>query len=291
MPRPGRRKGRVATWQLGTGQLRAHRRAAAAGGGGGRRAGRAAGGEPVVDVGCGTGNAALLAAERGAPVTGVDPAQRLIDVAAATAERARAGRGVRRRRGGLAARSKTTSADVVLSVFGVIFAPDPQAAAAEIAQSDGAGRPDPDRRLDPGGTRSPGRSAITRRDDGRDHRPAAEPRRRSPGTSAERWRSCSTPTASIGRAHRAHDRLRGALRPTSSCESEAENHPHRGSRPGPLLEEAGRVEELRATACSDLRERPTRTRTASGSPAATWSPRSAAVAGERCRSGRRCGRS
>jgi len=31
-------------------------------------------GERVVDVGCGTGNAALLAAARGARVTGVDPA-------------------------------------------------------------------------------------------------------------------------------------------------------------------------------------------------------------------------
>jgi 2-polyprenyl-3-methyl-5-hydroxy-6-metoxy-1,4-benzoquinol methylase len=44
-----------------------------------------AAGERVVDVGCGTGNAALLAAERGASVTGIDPAQRLLDVAAATA--------------------------------------------------------------------------------------------------------------------------------------------------------------------------------------------------------------
>lgn len=88
-------------------------------------------GERVVDVGCGTGNAALLAAERGATVTGIDPAQRLLDVAAATA----------RERGldatfalGQAADMplEDDSADVVLSVFGVIFAPDPQAAAAEI---------------------------------------------------------------------------------------------------------------------------------------------------------------
>ena len=40
-----------------------------------------AAGEHVVDVGCGTGNAALLAAERGATVTGVDPAPRLLEVA------------------------------------------------------------------------------------------------------------------------------------------------------------------------------------------------------------------
>ena len=88
-------------------------------------------GERVVDVGCGTGNAALLAAERGAGVTGVDPAQRLLDVAAATA----AERGLEATfLPGEAADMplEDDSADVVLSVFGVIFAPDPVAAAAEI---------------------------------------------------------------------------------------------------------------------------------------------------------------
>ena len=90
-------------------------------------------GARVVDVGCGTGNAALLAAARGARVTGVDPALRLLEVA--------------RRRAAAAALEVTfltgeaaalplpdNSADVVLSVFGVIFAPDPQAAAAELAR-------------------------------------------------------------------------------------------------------------------------------------------------------------
>ena len=38
-------------------------------------------GERVVDVGCGTGNAAPLVAARGARVTGVDPAARLLEVA------------------------------------------------------------------------------------------------------------------------------------------------------------------------------------------------------------------
>jgi SAM-dependent methyltransferase len=88
-------------------------------------------GERVVDVGCGTGNAALLAAERRATVTGVDPAQRLLDVAATTAEE----RGLEATfLPGDAADIPLDddSVDVVLSVFGVIFAPEPEAAAAEI---------------------------------------------------------------------------------------------------------------------------------------------------------------
>jgi SAM-dependent methyltransferase len=88
-------------------------------------------GERVVDIGCGTGNAALLAAERGATVTGVDPAQRLLDVGTATA----AERGLDATfKLGVAADIplEDDGADVALSVFGVIFAPDPEAAAAEM---------------------------------------------------------------------------------------------------------------------------------------------------------------
>jgi SAM-dependent methyltransferase len=90
-------------------------------------------GEVIVDLGCGTGNAAILAAERGARVIGVDPAERLLEVAAAEA----------RRRDlelelvvGEAASMPLADgiADVVVSVFGVIFAPDPVEAAAEIAR-------------------------------------------------------------------------------------------------------------------------------------------------------------
>jgi ubiquinone/menaquinone biosynthesis C-methylase UbiE len=90
-------------------------------------------GERVVDVGCGTGNAALLAAERGATVTGIDPAQRLLGVAAAQASE----RGLDTRfEVGEAASIPLpdASADVVLSVFGAIFAPDPKAAAREMAR-------------------------------------------------------------------------------------------------------------------------------------------------------------
>ena len=89
--------------------------------------------ERVLDLGCGTGNAALLAAARGATVIGVDPAPRLLDVA-----RARAvdhGADITFAVGEAAAVPvESASVDVLLSVFGVIFAPDPVAAAAEMAR-------------------------------------------------------------------------------------------------------------------------------------------------------------
>ena len=89
--------------------------------------------ERALDIGCGTGNAALLAAARGATVTGVDPAPRLLDVA-----RARAGEhgvDITFARGEAGAiPMESGSVDVSLSVFGVVFAPDPFAAGAEIAR-------------------------------------------------------------------------------------------------------------------------------------------------------------
>jgi SAM-dependent methyltransferase len=90
-------------------------------------------GERVLDIGCGTGNAALLATADGARTIGVDPAPRLLEVAR---ERAAAL--------GLDATFVAGQAedlpvddgeiDLVLSVFGVIFASDPRAAAAETAR-------------------------------------------------------------------------------------------------------------------------------------------------------------
>lgn len=90
-------------------------------------------GERVVDVGCGTGNAALLAAERGARVTGVDPAARLLAVAE---QRAHArGLSADFALGHAAALPLDDGeADLVLSVFGASFAPDARAAAAELAR-------------------------------------------------------------------------------------------------------------------------------------------------------------
>jgi SAM-dependent methyltransferase len=90
-------------------------------------------GERVLDLGCGTGNAALIAAEAGAAVTGVDPAERLLGVARDRA--AAAGLEVEFV-SGEAAWLPVANASVaaVISVFGVIFAPDAGAAAREMAR-------------------------------------------------------------------------------------------------------------------------------------------------------------
>jgi SAM-dependent methyltransferase len=90
-------------------------------------------GERVLDVGCGTGNAAVLAAERGGRVVGVDPAGSLLELAAADAGE----RGVEATflvgdAAGLPVADG--SVDLVVSVFGVIFAPDAEGAAAELGR-------------------------------------------------------------------------------------------------------------------------------------------------------------
>src|SRR5262249_38420696 len=90
-------------------------------------------GEHAVDVGTGTGNGALLAAARGARTTGVDPAPRLLEVARGRA--ASAGLDITFAPGDAASLPLGDGeADAVFSVFGVIFAPDPAAAAAELAR-------------------------------------------------------------------------------------------------------------------------------------------------------------
>jgi SAM-dependent methyltransferase len=90
-------------------------------------------GEVVLDLGCGTGNAAMIAAGGGARVTGVDPSPRLLEVARATA--AAAGLDAEFILGNAAGLPVPDgSVDAIGSVFGVIFAPDPAAAAAEIAR-------------------------------------------------------------------------------------------------------------------------------------------------------------
>jgi SAM-dependent methyltransferase len=89
--------------------------------------------ERVLDLGCGTGNAALLAAEQGTRVTGVDPAPRLLEVARTRA--ANQDWVIEFRTGDAASIPlEDGTVDVVLSVFGVIFAPDAHAAAEEMAR-------------------------------------------------------------------------------------------------------------------------------------------------------------
>jgi len=90
-------------------------------------------GDDVLDLACGTGNAALHAAALGARVIGVDGAPRLLEVARSRADAA--GLEIDFRDGDLLALPVDAgSADAVLSVFGVIFASDPPAALGEVAR-------------------------------------------------------------------------------------------------------------------------------------------------------------
>lgn len=88
-------------------------------------------GEPVLDVACGTGNLSLPAARAGALVTGVDIASNLI--AQAQANAAREGLPVAFEVGD-AERLRYADAAfrTVVTMFGVMFAPRPDRAAAEL---------------------------------------------------------------------------------------------------------------------------------------------------------------
>ncbi len=87
--------------------------------------------ERVLDVACGTGNVALAAARLGASVTGLDFAPNLL---AQARERAQAaGLAVRFDEGDAEALPYADgSFDLVVSAFGVMFAPRPELAAAEL---------------------------------------------------------------------------------------------------------------------------------------------------------------
>jgi SAM-dependent methyltransferase len=88
-------------------------------------------GEDVLDLATGTGNAALLAAAAGAAVTGIDLAPRLIEVARRRAEAQGASASF------VVGDLRTlpfedSTFDVVLSVFGIIFAEDAELAFSEM---------------------------------------------------------------------------------------------------------------------------------------------------------------
>ncbi|HEU4650662.1 MAG TPA: class I SAM-dependent methyltransferase, partial [Croceibacterium sp.] len=89
----------------------------------------------VLDLGCGDGTTALPSAERGARVLGVDIAANL--VAAGNARAAKAGLANLRFEEGDAARLDTladASFDLVVSVFGAMFAPRPFDTAKEMVR-------------------------------------------------------------------------------------------------------------------------------------------------------------
>ena len=87
--------------------------------------------ERVLDVACGSGNAALIAARRHADVVGLDYVPALIERAELRA--AAEGSHIEFHVGDAQALPyDDASFDVVLSVFGVIFAPDQEKAAAEL---------------------------------------------------------------------------------------------------------------------------------------------------------------
>lgn len=88
-------------------------------------------GEAALDLGSGTGNVALELARAGAVVSAVEPSPRLRKVAGERA--ADAGVAIDVRAGeGAAIPLDDDSVDLIVSVFAVIFAPDPAAALAEM---------------------------------------------------------------------------------------------------------------------------------------------------------------
>ncbi len=90
-------------------------------------------GEDVLDVACGTGSAAIRAAQSGARVVGLDLTPPLFD--AGRREAAQAGTDVRWVSGDAAALPFSDgSFDVVLSAFGAAFAPRQRATARELAR-------------------------------------------------------------------------------------------------------------------------------------------------------------
>lgn len=91
-------------------------------------------GQQVLDVACGSGNAALVAARRYCDVTGIDYVQPLI--ARARQRAAAEGSRIDFSEGDAQALPVADAAfDVVVSVFGVMFAPDQERAAAELLRA------------------------------------------------------------------------------------------------------------------------------------------------------------
>ncbi|MBJ7457220.1 MAG: class I SAM-dependent methyltransferase [Thermoleophilia bacterium] len=89
-------------------------------------------GDRVLDVACGTGNATIAAAVRGAGVVGVDLSEGLLGIARGRADAAGLPDVVLRAGDAVDLPVEQGSFDVALSVFGVIFATDADAAVANM---------------------------------------------------------------------------------------------------------------------------------------------------------------
>jgi ubiquinone/menaquinone biosynthesis C-methylase UbiE len=88
-------------------------------------------GMKVLDVACGSGNLALAAAAKGADVTGIDIAENLIETAKKRAETA--GFDIRFEHGDAEAMPYEDNLfDVVMTMFGAMFAPRPEVTANEL---------------------------------------------------------------------------------------------------------------------------------------------------------------
>ena len=165
------------------------------------------------DVGCGTGNAALLAAGRGARVTGVDPAPRLIEVAAAEAlDRGFEAEFVLGEASSIPLGDD--SANLVLSVFGAICRSRPRGGGRRDGAGLRSGRPHRAERLGP---RRRARRCGAHRSRGDRRSDRRGPARRSlPVARAEGARGAVRPARVRGRARRAfadlHRRLAAGVR-------------------------------------------------------------------------------
>jgi ubiquinone/menaquinone biosynthesis C-methylase UbiE len=90
-------------------------------------------GMKVLDVACGSGNLAIIAAQKGADVTGIDIADNLIDAAKKRAETA--GLDIKFEVGDAEAMPyEDNSFDLVMTMFGAMFAPRPEVAASELVR-------------------------------------------------------------------------------------------------------------------------------------------------------------
>ena len=90
-------------------------------------------GMKVLDVACGSGNLAIIAAEKGADVTGIDIAENLIDAAKKRAEAA--GLNIKFEVGDAEAMPyEDNSFDLVMTMFGAMFAPRPEVTTSELVR-------------------------------------------------------------------------------------------------------------------------------------------------------------